>query len=707
MRTVGLVVAVLAVTLTLAVSGGPVRQAASAPVEWQLTATPINHALDNNDNFSKDDRYLVYDTRETLGGGIGNCTSIMKVDVMTGKESVVYAPQPVILHTTNMAPGLGAASFSPVADEAVFIHGPFVSETPVLGFYGATNRRGGVAAGDGSGRVYFLDARDVTNEPTTPGAHRGGTHRHEYTLDGKRVGFTYDDNLLTPGGYGRTIGMMVPHPKAPAGATHWTVLLAPIVPSSAAKTGELDRAADDSWIGAKGLMRGFIGRVMEADGTFMSSLFVVDVPENVDVTTADAGTKTRFPSPPRGVTVRRLTNTAASGIVRGSHDGTRIGYYATAPDGSRQAFIIPSLGSDRDPNPAMRPVQATFLEKGAGSGLRWHPTGNSIALTTDNGVVAVCVKPGPLFGAHHFLSRRGSGVPAPEALVWSRNGRLLAFNRRVPTIDAQGELVKDFNKNDFRQIFMAVFPDENQNGIVDAIEQGVVRNAASFVTGAAAADSWATVTGFNLAAKAAVAETSPLPTSLGGVSVEVTDSAGAKRAAPLHFVSPEQVNFLPPTGTKPGEATVTVTTAGGQKIAMPLEVRTVAPGLFSANASGQGVAAAVAVRIDAQGKQTSQVVFQCTGGAGTCTSVPLDLGPETDEVILLLYGTGIRGFSAPPAATIGGQRADVIGAAAQSQYPGLDQVNVRIPRALAGKGEVPVVLTVDGQKANAVTVNIR
>ncbi|MEK7407617.1 MAG: hypothetical protein AAB225_21270 [Acidobacteriota bacterium] len=41
------------------------------------------------------------------------------------------------------------------------------------------------------------------------------------------------------------------------------------------------------------------------------------------------------------------------------------------------------------------------------------------------------------------------------------------------------------------------------------------------------------------------------------------------------------------------------------------------------------------------------------------------------------------------------------------QYPGLDQVNVRIPRALAGKGEVPIALTVDGQKANAVTVSIR
>jgi len=81
--------------------------------EWQLTNTTINHALDNNDNFSMDDKYLAVDTRETYGGGIGNGTMILKVDVYSGVETLVYAPQPVIVDPVNMAPGLGAASFSP------------------------------------------------------------------------------------------------------------------------------------------------------------------------------------------------------------------------------------------------------------------------------------------------------------------------------------------------------------------------------------------------------------------------------------------------------------------------------------------------------------------------------------------------------------------------------------------------------------------
>ena len=47
-------------------------------------------------------------------------------------------------------------------------------------------------------------------------------------------------------------------------------------------------------------------------------------------------------------------------------------------------------------------------------------------------------------------------------------------------------------------------------------------------------------------------------------------------------------------------------------------------------------------------------------------------------------------------------------ASAQSQFPGLDQVNVGpLPQTLAGKGNCNVVLTVDSMTANTVTVNIQ
>jgi uncharacterized protein (TIGR03437 family) len=43
----------------------------------------------------------------------------------------------------------------------------------------------------------------------------------------------------------------------------------------------------------------------------------------------------------------------------------------------------------------------------------------------------------------------------------------------------------------------------------------------------------------------------------------------------------------------------------------------------------------------------------------------------------------------------------------QGYYIGLDQINVRLPRSLAGRGEVEVLLTVDGKPANPLKISIR
>ena len=59
-------------------------------------------------------------------------------------------------------------------------------------------------------------------------------------------------------------------------------------------------------------------------------------------------------------------------------------------------------------------------------------------------------------------------------------------------------------------------------------------------------------------------------------------------------------------------------------------------------------------------------------------------------------------------ASIGGLPATVDFAGSVREFVGLDQVNVRIPRDPAmPHGEVDVVLTVDEQPANRVTVNIK
>jgi hypothetical protein len=58
--------------------------------EIQLTNDlTYNHDLDNNDNFSPDNQWLIYDTR-TDDGGIAASAKIEKVNVKTGEKKVVY-----------------------------------------------------------------------------------------------------------------------------------------------------------------------------------------------------------------------------------------------------------------------------------------------------------------------------------------------------------------------------------------------------------------------------------------------------------------------------------------------------------------------------------------------------------------------------------------------------------------------------------------
>ncbi len=58
-------------------------------------------------------------------------------------------------------------------------------------------------------------------------------------------------------------------------------------------------------------------------------------------------------------------------------------------------------------------------------------------------------------------------------------------------------------------------------------------------------------------------------------------------------------------------------------------------------------------------------------------------------------------------AAIGGVNALVSYAGNQGQFPGVDQINVQIPRTLAGRGVVDVVLRVEGSAANTVRIAIR
>jgi uncharacterized protein (TIGR03437 family) len=233
-------------------------------------------------------------------------------------------------------------------------------------------------------------------------------------------------------------------------------------------------------------------------------------------------------------------------------------------------------------------------------------------------------------------------------------------------------------------------------------------SAASFTGGSFAPESIIAGFGSNLAPATEAATTTPLPTTLQGTSVKVKDRLGAERAAPLFFVSPAQVNFLLPPGTALGKATITITNAQNISLGATVRVEAVAPGLFSADATGQGVAAAIAVRVKADGSQAFEAVVQLDE-FGRLVATPIDLGPEGEQVFLILFGTGWRGTNstANVLAKIGGVDAPVGYAGPQGSFVGEDQLNLQIPRSLAGRGDVAVTVTVEGRIANSINVAIR
>jgi uncharacterized protein (TIGR03437 family) len=244
-------------------------------------------------------------------------------------------------------------------------------------------------------------------------------------------------------------------------------------------------------------------------------------------------------------------------------------------------------------------------------------------------------------------------------------------------------------------------------------------SAASFLGAQIAPESIVAAFGVGLATAVAAAPSLPLPTTLLGTTVTVTDSANVERLAPLFFVAPSQVNYQVPPGAADGAATVTVAVNGNIVGAGTMTIAKVAPGLFSANANGQGAAAAVVLRIR-NGVQTFEPVATFDTGQNRFVPVPIDLGPESDTVYVLFYGAGFRNRTRAenirvrftPAA--GGN--DVVktlnpslfedGFAAPG-FVGRDQANVVLPRTLIGSGLVNVVLTVDGKDTNVVQLSIR
>ena len=168
------------------------------------------------------------------------------------------------------------------------------------------------------------------------------------------------------------------------------------------------------------------------------------------------------------------------------------------------------------------------------------------------------------------------------------------------------------------------------------------------------------------------------------------------------------MNYVVPTGTALGSATVTVTSADGTVSTGRLEIQPVAPGVFRVYGSeidwdggSETLPAAQVVRLR-DGMQTVEPVFRLNA-AGQIVPVRIDLGRDTDEVSLVLFGTGwrFRSSLANVFIVIGGTVLPVQYAGPQGEFSGLDQINVRISSLRFFGGEASVWIAVDGRFESA------
>jgi len=162
----------------------------------------------------------------------------------------------------------------------------------------------------------------------------------------------------------------------------------------------------------------------------------------------------------------------------------------------------------------------------------------------------------------------------------------------------------------------------------------------------------------------------PLPRQLSGVEVMVNG-----RAAPLLAVRAAQVNYQVPSATEMGAATVSVLRGGKEVVSYQAAVTATAPAAFAAVGSG------------------SVCTIYATGQGATDPPVDDGIAPQ-----------GVAISRTTPRVYAGADAAEVLFSGLSAPFPGLWQVNVRVPANVTG--EVPVFVAAGGIASNGAVCKI-
>jgi hypothetical protein len=394
----------------------------------------------------------VYDTRND-DTHIGRTGTIEMVNVTSGEIKELY-------HTTNQTesgPGVGAATFSPVAGRVIFIHG--IRNSGKNNPYGFTRRTGIAIDIDKPNQPIFMDARDIT-PPFTEGALRGGTHAHSWSGDGEWISFTYNDHVMeqlaktdTSVKDLRTVGVMAPFKRVMVNDTGsvennngemFATVVVKVTENPQKGSDEIDRAFDEGWIGIKGYQKkngewqkraiAFQGNLRDENGKTKTEVFVVDLPADLTTSKRDEpleGTTHSRPNVPEGVVQRRVsfTNDGIKGprhSLRATPDGSLIGFLSEDKNHLIQIFAVSPNGGEIK--------QVTYNSFPVESAFNFSPEGKDVAYMADNSIFVTDLETGKSIRMTNRFPDDERPVGSP---VWSNDGKLLAYNRYIKNKDGR------------------------------------------------------------------------------------------------------------------------------------------------------------------------------------------------------------------------------------------------------------------------------
>jgi uncharacterized protein (TIGR03437 family) len=231
------------------------------------------------------------------------------------------------------------------------------------------------------------------------------------------------------------------------------------------------------------------------------------------------------------------------------------------------------------------------------------------------------------------------------------------------------------------------------------VNSGGVVNAASY-TAPVAPGSLAAVFGNFLLPSPIPVTSFPIPTSLGGLSLQFAGTA----LAPLFYANSGQVNTqVPWEMAGQSQPTIRASTSTQTSAPQTVSLATYAPGIFAANGAGSGPGAILDANfhlVSAANPTTAGAFVQiyCTG-----------LGPATNQP-----ATGAPSPLNPLASTPTWPKVTIGGATATVQFSGLTpgdvglyQVNAQVPSAAPKGAAIPLVIEIGGATSNTVTIAVQ